>query len=378
MLRKGFTSGSCAAAAAAAACRMLLSGIRLDSITIDTPAGIPYHAELLDVSMEKDRVSCGVRKDGGDDPDVTTGLIIYACVERIKEKTQSDAADVKQIYLQAGEGIGRVTAPGLDQPVGSPAINRVPRRMIMDEVRSTVELFDEEGPLSVTISAPGGEKLAEKTFNERLGIVGGISILGTTGIVNPMSEEALLATIRLELRQRRLAGQDTVVVTPGNYGMEMLKKTFDYDLEKAVRCSNFIGDTIDMAAGEGFHRMVLIGHMGKLVKCAGGAMNTHSRYGDGRMEILAAEAYRQGADIMSVRRILSSVSVDAALSVLDEAGSDPPLRIGVCNEVLNRALRNLRNKAGAGPGIEMMIYTNEHGILAESPDAREWLLSTDS
>jgi len=345
---------------------MLFSGVRINSITIDTPAGIPFNAELLDIRMESNRVSCGVRKDGGDDPDVTTGLIIYASVERVE-------VPAPRIDIQAGAGIGTVTAPGLDQPVGSPAINRVPRKMITDEIRSAMELFDEEGSVRVTISVPGGEKTAEKTFNSRLGIEGGISILGTTGVVEPMSEDALLATIRLELGQRRLAGQETIVATPGNYGMDMLRKAFGYDLERAVRCSNFIGDTIDMAAETGFRRMVLLGHMGKLVKCAGGAMNTHSRYGDGRMEILAAEAFRQGADMLQIRSILSSVSTEAAITALDEE-----LRNRVCRAVLCRALEHLRSKAGNRIGVEMIMYTNEHGILAESGKAGEWLRSTMS
>ncbi len=353
---------------------MLFSGVRINSIMIDTPAGIPFNAELLDIRMDSDRVSCGVRKDGGDDPDVTTGLIIFASVERAG--CEESAQGRRSVEIKAGPGIGTVTAPGLDQPVGSPAINRVPRKMIIDEVRKAMELFDEEGSVIVTISVPGGEKTAEKTFNGRLGIEGGISILGTTGIVEPMSEEALLATIRLELGQRRLAGQETIVVTPGNYGMDMLKKAFGYDLERAVRCSNFIGDTIDMAAETGFRRMVLLGHIGKLVKCSGGAMNTHSRYGDGRMEILAAEAYRQGADMLMIRRILSSVSTEAAVSALDEDG--PVIRSRVCGAVLGRALEHLREKAGTRMEIEMIMYTNEHGILAESKWAEEWLRSTMS
>ena len=391
MMRKGFTSGSCAAAAASAAAWMLLLGIEKKKTEILTPAGIPFPAEITDITREEGSVSCGVVKDGGDDPDITTGLVIMATVayprkeesyrgELLREETagSSDSVSEKEpaVILRGGEGVGIVTAPGLDQPVGSPAINRVPREMIIREVKRVMELADEPGPLIVTISVPGGREAAEKTFNPRLGIRGGISILGTTGIVEPMSEAALRETIRLELRQRRVQGQRIAVITPGNYGMNMLRAAYGYDLEKAVRCSNFIGDTLEMAVAEGYERLVLLGHMGKLVKCAGGAMNTHSRYGDGRMELIAAEVYRQETDICLVRRILSSVSTEAALQELD-AQAERGLRDTVCRNLFMRALTNLRERIKDKLRIEMIMYTNAQGIVAESSKAVSWLRESE-
>ena len=368
MMRKGFTSGSCAAAAAAAAAWMLLTGKEMNRLEILTPAGIPFPAEITAIERTENRVSCGVVKDGGDDPDITTGLTIMAAVEY----TDEQEIEGSRILLKGGEGVGIVTAPGLDQPVGSPAINRVPREMILREVGRVMEMTDEQRPLLVTISVPGGREAAEKTFNPRLGIRDGISILGTSGIVEPMSEAALRETIRLELRQHRLQGQTIAVVTPGNYGMNMLRKAYGYDLEKAVRCSNFIGDTLDMVIAEGYSRMLLLGHMGKLIKCAGGAMNTHSRCGDRRMELLAAESYRQGADILMIRRILSSVSTEAALSEMDAAaGKD--FRDSVCQHLLARVLEYLRERADGRIRIEGILYTNAQGILAESEQAAGWL-----
>ena len=247
-MRQGFTTGSCAAAAAKAAAYMLLTGKRKETITIETPKGILYEAEIKDVSKSETKVSCGVEKDGGDDPDVTTGLLIYASVSYAAEKG---------VFIDGGNGVGQVTKPGLDQPVGNAAINHVPREMITKEVLDVCEAVDYQGGLFVEISAPGGEQVAEKTFNPRLGIVGGISILGTSGVVEPMSTQAILDTIRVELSQRKALGYDYVAITPGNYGQDFIRKTYGYDLDKSVKCSNFIGQTIDMAVELGFQKLLL-------------------------------------------------------------------------------------------------------------------------
>ena len=369
---------------------MLLTGQDRDRIEITTPAGKPYDAELLDRVIREDYASCGVQKDGGDDPDVTTGLVIMARAERdigIQEEagareevtTREEATaqgsygkrldtTTSRVRICGGEGVGRVTEPGLDQPAGEAAINHVPREMITREVTEVLDILDEPGPIRITISVPGGEECARKTFNPRLGIVGGISIIGTSGLVEPMSEKALVDTIRLELRQRYLQGQEIAVVTPGNYGMDMLKKAYDYDLDRAVKCSNFIGDTIDMAAEEGYLRMVLMGHMGKLVKCAGGAMNTHSRYGDRRMELLSAAAGQVGIPREKIGEIRRCVSTEAALSLL----SEEQIR-EVSGVILEEALVHLRKKAEGRIAVEMILYTNIQGILAESKSAVQWL-----
>lgn len=233
-MRYGFTTGSCAAAAAKAAAYMLLSGKIKEEITIQTPKGIPFHAQMVDIQRSEKCVSCGVVKDGGDDPDITTGTIIYArvSIETGKEDTSVEISQQKKdevpiIYIDGGVGVGRVTKPGLDQPVGNAAINHVPREMIEREVCQVCELLDYKGTLWVEISAPAGVELAEKTFNPRLGIVGGISILGTSGIVEPMSSQALLDTIRVELRQKYAMGKDIVAVSPGNYGLDYMKRASD-------------------------------------------------------------------------------------------------------------------------------------------------------
>ena len=222
-MRYGFTTGSCAAAAAAAACYMLLTGRKKEEMTILTPKGISYKAKLVDISINESSAACAIVKDGGDDPDITTGAHIVAEVaflpkERLqKESLQKDKTDAaQQIIIRGGKGVGRVTKPGLDQPVGEAAINHVPREMIEKEVRRICALCDYNGKLQVTISVPEGEEIAQKTFNPRLGITGGISILGTSGIVEPMSSQALLDTIQVELRQQKAMGQQMIAVTPGN------------------------------------------------------------------------------------------------------------------------------------------------------------------
>ena len=198
------------------------------------------------------------------------------------------------MHIDGGEGVGRVTKRGLDQPVGNAAINSVPRQMIRENVEEVMALTDSSGGLDVVISAPEGETLAKKTFNPRLGIVGGISILGTTGIVEPMSEAALVETIRVELR-RRAMGKEYALLTPGNYGSDFIRQNLDVDLNTAVQVSNFLGDALDICRALGFRGALLVGHVGKLVKTAGGMMN-HSKYGDCRMEILAAHAAAAGVD----------------------------------------------------------------------------------
>ncbi len=362
-MRYGFTTGSCGAAAAKAAAYMLLTGREKKEITIETPKGILYKAKILDIRRGEGEVSCGVRKDGGDDPDVTTGAIVYA---KVSYRGQGE----QNIVIEGGEGVGRVTRPGLDQPVGSAAINRVPRKMIEKEVLEVCRLTDYAKGLLVEISVPGGGELAERTFNPRLGIVGGISILGTTGIVEPMSSQALLDTIKVELNQRRAEGFDCVVASPGNYGLDFMKRTYGHDLDRSVKCGNFIGDTVDMAAELGFERMLLAGHVGKLIKVAGGIMNTHSREGDCRMELLAAFAVRFGADSGQARQILDCGVTQEAMELLEQWGKLQP----VMEYAAERICFYMEKRAGGRMKADCVLYTNEFGEVGRSKGAEQWFI----
>ncbi len=362
MMRYGFTTGSCAAAAAKAAAYMLLTGKQKEEITIETPKKIPYRARLLDIRRREEKVSCAVEKDGGDDPDVTTGVLIYA------EVSYGSSIRNQTIEIDGGLGIGRVTKPGLDQPVGNAAINHVPREMIEQEVRQVCRLTDYKGGLKVLIYAPEGLKVAAQTYNPRLGITGGISILGTSGIVEPMSSQAILDTIKVELNQRRAEGYDYVVVSPGNYGIDFMKKAYGYDLDRSVKCSNFIGETIDMAASMGFKRLLLAGHVGKMIKVAGGIMNTHSREADCRMELLAAFAVREGAQAHEARRIMECAVTEEAIRIL----ADSKKLTLVMDYAVKRICYYLEKRGKEKLQIECILYTNEFGELAKSKGAKEW------
>ena len=358
-LRLGYTTGTCAAAAAKAAAWMLLTGKERQTITLTVPKGISLELAICDIHRGEDYVSCAVEKDSGDDPDVTRGTLIYARVALCPHEG---------ITIDGGTGVGRVTRRGLDQPVGAAAINSVPREMIRKNLEEVCCLADYSGGLSVVISAPDGERLAQKTFNPRLGIMGGISILGTSGIVEPMSERALVDTIRVELAQRRAEGKDYVLLTPGNYGSDYIRQDLGIDPALAVQISNYIGDALDICKELGFRGALLIGHIGKLVKLAGSMFNTHSQYGDCRMEILASHAGAAGLSAEKIEELLSCVACDDALRLLKEAG--------VCEAVLSRLTRKIAenlSRRGGELAVGAVLFSKEYGHLGETDNARSLL-----
>jgi len=310
LLRRGYTTGSCAAAAAKAAAAMLLTQTICHTVTLTTPGGIVLTLDVLDSQVTPEYASCAIQKDSGDDPDVTNGCLVYAHV----------SFSICDIKICGGDGIGRVTKPGLDQPVGSHAINTVPRRGIREECEAVCLEYGYDGGLSVVLSIPGGEALARRTFNPRMGIEDGLSILGTTGIVEPMSEAAIAETIRAELSLLYESGHRDVLLTIGNYGEAFARDILRLSLASHVKCSNFIGETLSAAAEKGFSRALLIGHIGKLVKLGIGITNTHSSHGDGRMETLIACALEACAPLALLHEIRNCVSTDAALECLRKAG----------------------------------------------------------
>ena len=280
-LRMGYTTGSCAAAAAKAAARMLFLGEEIRQVSLMTPKGIRLYLDVEDILRTKDKVRCAIRKDAGDDPDVTDQILVYAEVSKTKGK---------QITLDGGVGVGRITRKGLEQPIGSPAINKVPQAMIRKELEALCQKQNYPGGLVVTISVPKGQEIAGKTFNPRLGIQGGISILGTSGIVERMSEAALIKSIQVEMRQKVENGAEYLLITPGNYGAAYVKEHMELPFEENIKCSNYVGETLDMAVDMGVRGILFVSHIGKFVKVAAGIMNTHSHSADGRMEVLAAGA----------------------------------------------------------------------------------------
>lgn len=355
LLRCGYTTGSCAAAAAMAAAELLLGGAAPPAVTLSTPKGITLTLDVAEARMEGDCALCAVRKDSGDDPDVTNGVLVWAALSK-----QNSG-----LTIDGGEGVGRVTRPGLDQPVGAAAINSTPRRMIAGAVSGVCARLGYSGGLKVIISIPGGEALALRTFNPRMGIEGGLSVIGTSGIVEPMSNQALVDTIRVELRQAAAGGARHILLTPGNYGETFARDKLGLTLNPHVNCANFIGDAIDACLECGFRRILLIGHIGKLVKLGIGVTNTHSAFGDGRMETLTACALEAGAPLELLRQLPDCVTTDAALSLLFSAGL-----LEKTMEVLGRRIDAcLKRRVPEPAEIGYLCFTNAEpfaGVLCQS------------
>lgn len=362
-LRFGYTTGSCAAGAARGAVRLLLGEDEISEVELMTPKGILLHLEILDRKRSENAASCAVRKDAGDDPDTTNGILVYAKVEKFL--IRSDMED--RIVIDGGIGVGRVTKPGLSQKVGEAAINPVPRAMILQAVEEIADQYHYEGGLKVTISVPEGEKIARKTFNPRLGIVGGISILGTSGIVEPMSEKALIDSIRVEMTQHAAMGEQYMLVTPGNYGADYLREHMELPFEKNIKCSNYVGETIDMAVDMGVKGILFISHIGKFVKVAAGIMNTHSHSADARMEVLCSNAIRAGGDLACARSILQCNTTDEALRVLDENH----ILKETMKEITDRIQFYLDHRSYQQILLGAVIFSNEYGYLGQTANAAE-------
>jgi len=355
-MRFGYTTGSCAAAACKGATEILLGGKLQETVTLMTPKGILLTLELKDIQIETDKVTCAIRKDAGDDPDTTNGILVYATVEKTKEQG---------ITLDGGIGVGRVTKAGLSQKIGEAAINPVPKSMILRAATETAEKYDYEGGLKIIISVPEGVEIGKKTFNPRLGIVGGISILGTSGIVEPMSEAALVQSIRVEMKQHFSQGEEYLLVTPGNYGADYLREHMDLPYEKNIKCSNYVGETIDMAIDMGVKGILFIAHIGKFVKVAAGIMNTHSHSADARMEVLASNAIRAGAPLECAKEILNASTTDEALDILNRY----QMTQGTMKEVLDRIQFYLNHRSYEQILLGAVVFSNTCGYLGQTADA---------
>ena len=358
MLRCGYTTGTCAALAAAGAARLLLTGQAPSRLSLRTPKGwVVEVAPVFCRLLEEGGALCAVRKDGGDDADVTHGMLVQAAVV---------LTPGPGVSIQGGEGVGRVTRPGLDQPVGAAAINRVPRQMIVRAVAQELETAAWPGGAGVTISIPGGAETARRTFNPLLGVEGGLSVLGTSGIVEPMSQQAIVDTIEVEARQARQSGA-RLILTPGNYGADFLAaQGLDGLGVPVVRCSNFIGDALDIAAAQRFEQVLLAGHIGKLVKVAGGIMNTHSRQADCRTELFCAHAAAAGASTALCRRLLDAATTDACIPLLDAEG----LRDPVLSSLTAAVQTHLERRAAGAFAVGALLFSNQYGLLGLSPQAR--------
>lgn len=355
LLRRGVTTGSCAAAAAKAAVVLLLSGEAPKNIRIMTPKGVILILEIVRSGYCSSWAYCAVQKDSGDDPDVTNGAYIYAWV--CKQKAG--------ITIDGGKGVGRVTKKGLDQPVGAAAINRVPRQMILENALDVCRKWNYEEGLHIMITVPKGEMLAKKTLNGKLGIQGGISILGTSGIVEPMSEKSLFDSIAVELKAHYANGMEYLIMSPGNYGQAFLEEQLHLPLENAVKVSNFVGDSLCLAQKIGYKEVLLVGHLGKLIKLAGGIMQTHSQYADCRMEILGVHSAMVGVPSEKIKEIMDSVTTEQALEVLMETG----LMKEALGSILTAIEKRLEFITEEGMKIHVLLFSEKKGLLAQTEDA---------
>lgn len=359
-LRFGYTTGTCAAAAAKAATVLLLTGKAPETVRIHTPKGIDLRLPLAEAAREKNGARCAVRKFSGDDPDVTDGVLVCAIVSH---------SAAPGVHIDGGVGVGRATKPGLKVPVGAAAINPGPRAMIETAVKEALEETEPVPGLDVVIFVPEGEALAQKTFNPRLGILGGISILGTSGVVEPMSEEALIDSIRLEIRQKKALGETRLILAPGNYGLDFLRDTLGMGEAHVVKVSNYIGKALDTAVEEGFKEVLLAGHIGKLVKLAGGIMNTHSREGDGRAELMAACALGAGADGDTARAVLACVTTDEMLRIIREKG----LLDGAMEIMAQRIDLYVTARVKGLLTVGVLVFSDGYGPLCMTGPAKDWI-----
>ncbi|MDN6020360.1 MAG: cobalt-precorrin-5B (C(1))-methyltransferase CbiD [Enterobacterales bacterium] len=306
--RKGYTTGSCATAAAKVAALMVLRQQVINQVSIVTPSGVTLRLNVEQPLICGQQASAAIRKDGGDDVDATHGMLIFAQV------TLNDSGSIS---IVGGEGVGTVTRKGIGLPVGSSAINRTPLHTIEEAVR---EVIGPERGAEIVIFAPEGEERAQKTYNGRLGILGGISIIGTTGIVTPMSEESWKRSLALELEMKRAQGITSVILVPGNHGERFVQEQMQLNGDRVVTMSNFVGYMLQEAQRLGFHRVVLVGHLGKLIKVAAGIFHTHSHIADGRMETLVTRLALMGAPRELLQAVFECSTTEAAMELIEQQG----------------------------------------------------------
>ncbi len=347
-LRYGYTTGSCAAAASKAAAIMMTSRQVLTSVELMTPKGWLLTLDVVDVHITDDYVSCGIVKDSGDDPDITNGITIYSKVSKSNE-----------MIITNGIGVGTVTKKGISVPVGEPAINPVPKKMILENVKAVYHL-----PLHIEISAPEGVEISKKTFNPRLGIVGGISIIGTTGIVEPMSEEAFKDSLKIELD---MIEAKSIVLAPGNYGRDYCLEHHIED-KKILKISNFVGFMFDRAVEQKVEKVLFVGHIGKLIKVAGGIFHTHSRISDARMDILVSHMVRAGVDYTHLEYVLKCNTTEEAVNYLVEIKETTVFQL-IADSIKNR----LEKYTFDALEVEVIVFSLDQGFLSKTDGADDLL-----
>ncbi|HGM1123143.1 TPA: cobalt-precorrin-5B (C(1))-methyltransferase CbiD [Clostridioides difficile] len=385
--RRGYTTGSCATGASKAAAYMLITKNRINTINIDTPKGIPLLLKVDNINISDTFVECSIKKDGGDDIDATHTMDIYARAEIVakndKNKGYLTLKDIdslstnseckselyKFIRVYGGIGIGVVTKKGLSVDVGKPAINPTPLKMINHEIRKLIgdnfeSILGNDKVLKITIFAPQGETVAKKTFNPRLGIVGGISIIGTTGIVEPMSDEGWKKSLSIELQMKKEQGLDKIILVPGNHGEQFIREKLNLDIKYVVRVSNFIGYMIKEAQRIGYKKILMAGHIGKFIKVSAGIFNTHSKVADARSEILVANLALMGARYEFLNKINQCVTTEEAVELINNSEYREVYNI-LSNKCRERVKQYL-NEDSDDIDVEVIIFSMDKSLLGKS------------
>lgn len=345
-LRYGYTTGSCASAVSKACALALFKDQIPKSVNVDTPKGWLVDIDVYDIKKDETHSSAFVIKDGGDDPDMTNGMKIYAHLTK---------RDDNLITIEGGLGIGKVTKPGLSVEIGKSAINPVPMKMIYEHVR---EVIGDNNGVDIVISAPEGVEIAKRTFNPKLGILGGVSIIGTTGIVEPMSEDAIIATMRTEISVFKNTYPDRILLlSPGNYGRDFSIK-LGLDTDAMVKTSNYIGHIIDDALKLGIKKILWVSHSGKMIKVAGGNFNTHSKISDSRMEIIAAYLGVLGANSELIIKVLNSNTTDESIDIVKETDY-----MDVFNLIAKKCSQKCSERAFGEIEFGTILFTNKHGQI---------------
>ena len=350
-LRYGFTTGSAATAAAKSAAEFLINGNYSENVEIILPTNEKLLIETKTLEIIDDYSICSIIKDAGDDPDITNGIEIFAKVRKIERN---------EIKIIGGIGVGKVTKKGLAIEIGDWAINPVPRQMIRENLSEYIK--DKNFGLEVEISVPNGEEIAKRTLNEKLGVIGGISILGTTGIVKPMSEEAFKKSLDVELEVLLAEiGKKEVIFSFGNYGKKYAIEKLGINEKEILITSNFIGYMLESAANKGVQSIKIIGNIGKVIKVAGGIFHTHNRVADGRLEILASNALLCGESTENLIKIMNSNTTEEAINYIENRDVFRLLSSKVkekCESYIKRCGKEIK--------VEVLIFSNEIGELGRS------------
>lgn len=388
--RRGYTTGSCATAVSKAAVYMLLTNEKIDTVNIDTPKGIYLSIPVVSSEIKKNEDTgeiysiCSVEKDGGDDIDATNGIEIFAKAtwvykDEIDKSEKNFSFEGDGFCVFSGDGVGIITKKGLSVEPGRPAINPVPQKMIAKEVESILKasgenvlndknsLDNRKKVIKITIFIPKGEEVANKTFNPRLGIVGGISIIGTSGIVEPMSDDGWKKSLSIELNMKKELGMDKIILVPGNHGESFISDRIGEN-SSVVRTSNFLGYMLMEAKRMGFKKILLAGHIGKFIKLSAGIFNTHSKVADARNEILIANLALMGASTELVRKIDSCLTTEEATDIVYENGFGEVFDI-ICEKCKKRAEMHVDNEIE----IEVFIFKMDKTVLGKSKNAEEML-----